>query len=335
MILAAVQGQRGQRSASTWRPQKLFRLVTLWPLLTMALLTMMLGGCAWLDTQQRQLALRPTPGQPADFQGLRPGDQRFLVQVPAATTAAGSTSAAASGLPTEPQQLALWWLPHPDPDAPTLLYLHGTFRNLYKNLPKIDALREAGFAILAVDYRGWGDSTVIVPSEATIMADARLAWAELARRQPDAGRRVLYGHSMGGAVAVDLASQLHGGIDYGALVIESTFSRMSDVAAAAGFWGRIAAALTTLEFDSAAKIGRVDAPLLMLHGTQDSTVPIEVGRKLRDAAPPGKHWVELPGSHSRLHSQAPEAYQQALRQLIAGLKQPVAHSVSAPTTTSP
>ena len=72
---------------------------------------------------------------------------------------------------------------------------------------------------------------------------------------------------------------------------------------------------------------RVAAPLLMLHGTQDDTVPIEVGRKLRDAAPPGVRWVELRGSHSRLHSQAPEAYQQALRQLISELKPP-----QAPTT---
>jgi len=281
-------------------------------LLALLLLTPALSGCAWLDSKQRELALRPTPGQPADFKGLRPGDERYLVPVPAANP--NST----------PQQLAMWWLPHPDPNAPTLLYLHGTFRTLYQNLPKLDALREAGFAIVAVDYRGWGDSTYLVPSEDTIMADARLAWMELTRLQPDPGRRVLYGHSMGGAVAVDLASQLHGGSDYGALVIESTFSRMSDVAAAAGFWGRIAAALTTLKFDSAAKIGRVDAPLLMLHGTEDRTVPIEVGRKLRDAAPPGVRWVELPGSHSRLQSQAPEAYQQALRQLISELKPPIA-----------
>jgi uncharacterized protein len=303
-ILAAVHAPQPRRAIY------LVRALTL-------LLALASSGCAWLDSKQRELALRPTPGQPADFKGLRPGDQRYQVPVP---SAAGTASAASPA----PQQLALWWLPHPDPNAPTLLYLHGTFRNLYQNLPKIDALREAGFAIVAVDYRGWGDSTYLVPSEATIMADARLAWAELLRHQPDPGRRVLYGHSMGGAVAVDLASGLRGGSDYGALVIESTFSRLSDVAAAAGFWGRIGAALTTLEFDSAAKIGRVDAPLLMLHGTDDSTVPIEVGRKLRDAAPPGVRWVELPGSHSRLHSQAPEAYQQALRQLISELKPPQA-----------
>jgi hypothetical protein len=275
--------------------------------------TLSLGGCAWLDAKQRELALRPTPGRPAAFAddaaGLRPGDRRYTVAVPAAD---GAT-----------EQLALWWLPHPDPLAPTLLYLHGTFRSLYRNLPKIEALRDAGFAVVAVDYRGWGDSTALVPSEATIAADAARAWAELVTRQPDPRRRVIYGHSMGGAVAVTLASSLHGGRDYGALVLESTFTRLPDVAAERGFWGGIAAALTTLQFDSLSRIGRIDAPILMLHGSGDKTVPVELGRRLRDAAPPGVRWVEVPGgSHSELQLEAPALYRQALQDLIHALPPP-------------
>jgi len=294
-----------------------------------------LGGCAWLDVKQRQAALRPTPGRPAGFEPgtateqarFRPGDQRFSVQVPAANMAPQAGAAAASpteGLTEAPTEaLALWWLPHPDPAAPTLLYLHGTFRNLYLNLPKINALRDAGFAVLAVDYRGWGDSAAIVPSEATITADAAVAWAEMQRRQPSPQRRLIYGHSMGGAVAVRLASGLHGGRDYAALVLESTFTRLPDVAAAAGFWGRVAGSLTTLEFDSLSRIGRIDAPLLMLHGSADTTVPIELGRRLRDAAPPGVRWVEVPGgTHSRLHSDAPETYRRAFSELLQSLPAP-------------
>ena len=270
------------------------------------------AGCASLESWQRQLALRPTPTLPGQAEAaaasFRPGDERFVLPAPTATLGAA------------PQQVAMWWLPQPDPQAPALLYLHGTFRNLYQNLPKIEALRQAGFAILAVDYRGWGDSTSLVPSEATIHADAALAWAELKRRQVDPARRVVYGHSMGGAVAVQLASGLQHGQDYAALVLESTFTRMPDVASAAGFWGRVAAAATTLEFDSLSRIKTIDAPLLMMHGSADRTVPVELGRRLRDAAPPGVRWVEIAGgTHSRLQSEYPVVYQQALREFLEAL----------------
>jgi uncharacterized protein len=278
-----------------------------------------LGGCAWLDQRQREIALRPSPTQPAHVEAAsslwRDGDVREIVQLPAG------------------QQLALWWLPAASAEAPALLYLHGTFRNLYQNAPKIAALREAGFAVLAVDYRGWGDSTALVPDEETIASDARRAWAELQRRQPDATRRVIYGHSMGGAVAVRLASTLQGGRDYGALVLESTFTRMPDVAAEAGWVGRIGAAVTTLEFDSLSRIGRIDAPILMLHGEADNTVPVQLGRRLRDAAPPGRaRWVEFPGGgHSRLQSEHAAAYQRALRDFLEALPGNAAESAARKT----
>jgi uncharacterized protein len=275
-------------------------------LTVLLLLAAALCSCAWLEELQREVALRPTPTRPGQLDGaaasFKPGDERFELTAPGTS-----------------ERVALWWLPHADPQAPALLYLHGTFRNLFGNLPKINALREAGYAVLAVDYRGWGDSEPIVPSEATINADTQLAWREFQRRAPDPSRRVIFGHSMGGAVAVTLASGLKGGTDYGALVLESTFNRMPDVAAAAGFWGRIAASATTLDFDSQSRIGRVDAPITMLHGTADKTVPVELGRKLRDAAPAGTRWVEIAGgTHSRLHEEAAPVYQETLTSVLSG-----------------
>ena len=218
------------------------------------------GGCAWLDRKQRELALRPTPTQASDSAALRPGDQRYTVDV-----------LSADG---EAQRLALWWLPHDDARAPALLYLHGTFRNLYRNLPKIEALREAGFAVLAVDYRGWGDSTPIVPSEASIVADAWVAWAELARRQPDCrparDLRPLDGRRGRGDAGQPVARRQPTTARW---CSNRASARMPEVAAAAGFWGGVGAAVTTLQFDAVSKIGRVDAPVLMLHGTADRTVP--------------------------------------------------------------
>jgi len=228
--------------------------------------------------------------------------------------------------PGQMDQLSLWWLPAAQPDAPALLYLHGTFRNLYRNLPKIQVIRDAGFSVLAVDYRGWGRSTVIVPDEETIAADTLIAWAELQRRQPQASRRVIFGHSMGGAVAVRLASTQRWQQDYGALVVESSFSRMPEVAAEAGFWGWVAARLTTLEFNAMGRIGKVDAPVLVLHGTADTTVPIVLGRRLCTAAQKAQpdagrvRCIEFAGgTHSRLHSEFEAAYTQTFNDLAQAL----------------
>lgn len=270
-----------------------------------------LGGCAWWDNKERELVYRPSPGRPADFQGLRPGDQMYALDVPG--TVAGI-----------PEKLQLWWMPHSDPQAPTLLYLHGTFRSLYRNYPKIEALREAGFSVLAVDYRGWGDSAPIIPSEATILADADVAWTELQRFQPDPLKRVIFGHSMGGGVAIDLASRKRYRTDYAALIVESTFTSLPDVAASVGVLGTIASWITRQKFESIDKIGQIDAPILMMHGEKDDTVSVTLGRKLRDAARPGSVvWVEVPGgSHSGLHREAPDTYQQAVRGVIARLPKP-------------
>lgn len=273
-----------------------FKSLMLWALLAAS-------GCAWLDTKQRQLIYRPTPATASELVSLQPGDERFFLSVPGQH---------------EAQRIELWWLPHANPHAPTLLYLHGTFRNLPQNLPKINALREAGFAVLAVDYRGWGLSTPIVPSEQSILQDAGIAWAALASREVRPTQRVIYGHSMGSGVAVDLASRLSARTDYGALILESAFTSFADVAHEAGGLARVLQLLNRERFASIEKIPKVQAPVLMLHGTQDSTIPIQLGRALFDAANPPKRWVAIEGAqHSDLNLVAHDTYQAALAEFKA------------------
>ena len=266
-----------------------------------------LAGCAWLDTKQRELVYRPTPGRPADFVGLRASDQTLTLDVPGASA-------------SQPDKLQLWWLPNPNAQAPTLLYLHGTFRNLFQNYRKIDALRSAGFAVLAVEYRGWGESSSVLPSEASINADAAVAWGEFVRRQPDPRKRVVFGHSMGGGVAIELASHQHAGSDYAALILESTFTRLPDVAKSVGVLGWIVSWFSTQQFDSIDKIGRIDAPILMMHGSADKTVPFALGRALYEHAPAGTRWVPFEGgSHSGLDREQPDLYRDSVRRVIAQL----------------
>ncbi len=272
--------------------------------LALAMLLALTSGCAWLDAKQRQIVYRPTPGVPSDFAGLRPGDLKYFVELRKSAT-------------DTPQRIEMWWLPQQDRDAPTLLYFHGTFRNLYQNARKIEALREAGFAVLALDYRGWGMSTPITPSEQTILQDAELAWSELQRRQPIAARRVIYGHSMGSGVAVDIARRLHAPSDYAALILESAFTSFADVAHEAGLLASLIASLSNERFASVDKIAAIDAPLLMIHGSADTTIAVGLGKKLFDAASPPKQWVEIEGgSHSDLDLVAHTQYQATLREFM-------------------
>lgn len=291
--------------------------------LLLSFLLLSASGCAWLDIKQRNIIYRPTPGVPADFAGLRKGDERYFLSLPAPTSlnAAEPASANPSTNPsTYPpsetsaaQQVEIWWLPHPDKTAPTLLYFHGTFRNLPQNLRKIDALREAGFAVLAVEYRGWGQSTVITPSEQSILQDADLAFAELQCREPRAGLRVLYGHSMGSGVAVDVASRHQAPAEYGALILESAITSFTDVAREAGFFAGLLAKFNTQRFASIDKITQVQAPVLMIHGTLDTTVPIVLGQKLFAAANAPKQWLAVEGgAHSNLAEVGGLQYQAAL-----------------------
>ncbi len=261
------------------------------------------SGCAWLNNYQRQLVYRPTVGIPANFAGLRADDERYLVSLPGTDPA---------------QQVAIWWLPNAAPDAPTLLYLHGTFRNLSGNLRKIEALRSAGFSVLAVDYRGWGESSVITPSEQSITDDALVAWAELVKRQPDARQRVIYGHSMGSGVALDLAGRLNHPGDYGAIILESAFTSFGDIAGEVNWLAYLISLLYPDRFDSLGKIGKIQTPLLMMHGGRDDTIPIQLGERLFAAANPPKHWLTMENArHSDLDIADPALYQVTLQTFAA------------------
>lgn len=306
---ATRSGQRAHRLIPVLGRRLIFALLTA--------LMLSVSGCAWVDAKQRNILYRPTPGEPADFAGLRAGDERYFLNVPSSAAAAKAPIYNAHNAQlsedTAAQQIEMWWLPHTNPTAPTLLYYHGTFRNLVRNLPKINALREAGFAILAVDYRGWGRSTVIVPSEQTIMQDAQIAFEELKRREPRASHRVLYGHSMGSGVAVEMASRLRTPSDYSGLILESAMTNFPDVAVQASWLGYLVRILSNERFASIDKIADIKAPLLMIHGTRDATIPYALGQKLFAAANQPKVFLTIEGgNHSNLQDIGKEDYQKAL-----------------------
>lgn len=181
-----------------------------------------------------------------------------------------------------------FWLPVED-SRHALLYFHGNAGNASHRLPVATRMAELGVSVLLPDYRGYGLSEGR-PDEAGLYADARAALAFLADRGFGEDRVIVFGRSLGGAVAVDLARDR----SLAGVVLCSTFSSGSDMAKAIGMgWF---APLVRRRFASIDKIGAVQSPLLFLHGTEDEIVPHGLGRRLHQAADAGARWVDLPGA---------------------------------------
>ena len=269
-------------------------------------------GCSWIDARQRAAMYRPDQSLAQAFHGLQAGDQQLYLLLNQTDAAPQDTRPARQNDGSQPPYLGLWWLPAAKADAPTLLYFHGVFRNLSHNYPKLLALREAGFNVLAVSYRGWPWSSALLPSEQSIDQDAARAVAELMRREPDPHKRLLYGHSLGGAVAVVQAARLRFPQDYAGLMLESSFTSLAEVGESQRWYAFLLRPLQTQYFDSLARIGQIRAPLLVRHGDADRTVPFALGQKLFDAAVnagPPRRFIDFEGgTHSDLHVEFPARY---------------------------
>ena len=150
-------------------------------------------------------------------------------------------------------------------------------------------LVKAGFQALLFDYRGYGRSSGR-PSEEGLYRDAETAWAHMINRQDTVGApRIIFGRSLGGAVAVELATR----VQADGLILESTFTSIHTLA-------RLMFAFPLpklpVKYDSLSKIGRLQTPLLALHGERDELIPYTDGRTLFEAAPEPKTWVSIPGA---------------------------------------
>jgi hypothetical protein len=171
-----------------------------------------------------------------------------------------------------------------------LLFLHGNAGNASHRLPNAELIRELGCSVLLLDYRGYGKSAGR-PTEAGVYRDARAGLAQLvdALHFPPE-RIVVFGRSLGGAIAVDLAQDR----DLAGVILESTFSSVADIAHT--FGGSAFGFLAGERFVSIDKIARVRAPLLFFHGDRDRTIRIKLGRRLFDAAPQPKHFETITGA---------------------------------------
>ena len=284
----------------------LSRLRLRWlPLLCMALLIIGLPvGCSVLQQKERELVFRIEPGTAGWYTGLPKAVQEFELK-PASFK---------SG-----QNIHAWWYPAAKKDAPAILYLHGVRWNLTGQLFRIEQLHALGYSVLAIDYRGFGQSHGELPSETTVYEDARIAWERFQTLQPDPSKRLIYGHSLGGAVAIDLAAELGKQLPLPVrgLVIESTFTSLADVATAVANTSLPVRWLLSQKFDSIDKIADIRMPLLVVHGLDDRYVPPRFSEQLFKAAQEPKRLMLVPGaSHNNSMSLAGRSYGQALDKLM-------------------
>lgn len=198
-----------------------------------------------------------------------------------------------------------WFAAPPEAKLATL-FLHGNAGNVTHRVQAILAIREAGSAVLVLDYRGFGKSEGS-PSESGVTLDAEAALAWLQQRGFPPERVVLHGESLGTAVAVELATRTR----CAGLVLEAPFTSASAVAGAVvPVLGR-----TLISgFDSLSRIRRVKAPLLVIHGTRDEIIPFEMGQQLFAAANESKQFWAVEGAgHNDIAESAGAAYAARLK----------------------
>ena len=256
------------------------------------------GLLAWafvsLDTWQRHLIFHPNS---------------YMVETPRDR----SLDFSDQWIAVEDGKIHGWWIPAASPKAPAALFFHGNAGTISSQIEQLVLLHNAGFAVLAVDYRGYGSSTAVEPSEATVYADAHAAWDRFLQLTPGASLHVIYGHSLGGAVAIDLATRVTG-VD--ALVVEGAFT--SIVAEAKSIfpkWWPVSW-LVTQKFASDDKVGDLHMPKLFIHCVDDEVIPGAMSDELYLLSPEPKAQLIIPGgNHNNCPAFAAADWADAMRRI--------------------
>jgi fermentation-respiration switch protein FrsA (DUF1100 family) len=204
----------------------------------------------------------------------------------------------------------------PKPEGATIIYFHGYGGNISNVGWLGESLAKRGFSVLLFDYRGYGLSGGTARKESDLYLDGEAAIAFVVDEKHTAPERiVLYGQSLGTAVATEVATRK----TCRALILESGFSSASSVAARALPWlPRWLHFLATNRFESARKLARVRVPLLVSHGDPDPVIPADEGRALFAAANEPKKLLIVPGAGHNVFGSAGPAYLDQVEQFIRG-----------------
>lgn len=185
-----------------------------------------------------------------------------------------------------------WWVPVPEAKGTVLLF-HGNAGNISHRINYLAMFKRLGYHTLLVDYRGYGQSSG-TPSEAGMYLDAQAAWHYLIDVQGHAPAQIaLFGESLGGAVAAELASHERPGL----LVLSSTFTSVPDLAATLYPFLPVRW-IARFRYDTRASLQSVSCPVFIAHSSDDEIIPFEHGQRLLEAAAEPKQFLTLEGDHN-------------------------------------
>jgi uncharacterized protein len=220
-------------------------------------------------------------------------------------------------IPIEQNILYGWWLTANNNSTKVLIYLHGNSSNISgANLRHAARFQALDFSVLLIDYRGYGKSKGDFPTETSVYQDARSAWDYLIKERGIKPKDIfIYGHSLGGAIAINLAVNKP---EAAGLIIESSFTSIRQMAEYKKVYNFLPLDLVvTQQFDSLDKISNLQMPLLIIHGKDDRTVPSFMGETLyKNAIEPKKIWLIPEGGHNNLGDITGEKYLQTIRNFV-------------------
>ena len=214
------------------------------------------------------------------------------------------------------ERIHAWWIPAENPSDRYLLYLHGSALNIGANITHARRFHQMGFSVFLISYRGYGKSDGTFPTEAQVYADAQAAWTYLIEQKGiDPKAIFIYGHSLGGAVAIQLAIDNPAA---GGLIVEAAFTSIADMARRIPKYRIFPLELIVHErFDSIEKVGRLQPPVLYIHGTDDKLVPSEMSSELYKRTASSKQLKFIPGGgHNNSASVGGDEYLQAVKNFI-------------------
>jgi uncharacterized protein len=218
--------------------------------------------------------------------------QRKLLYFPdpqrIAPSAEGLVGVSEHVLTTADGQHILTWRGAAKPGFPTILYFHGNGGNLATRAARMGHYLKQGYGMTMMSYRGYSGSTG-TPTERAIIADALLAFDTLVSGGTAANTIVVYGESLGTGVATQVAAQR----PVGGLILDAPYTSTADVGAAT-YWFLPVRLLMTDRYETIRHIGKVTAPLLVIHGERDSIIPVAMGRAVHAAATTTKQIVTFP-----------------------------------------